>query len=82
MSIAEQLRALREARGLSIPDVAEATGIDRSGLHKIEKGERGASSATLETLLAFYGARILPEVGEPEGAGQPAVTSDDEQAAV
>src|SRR5439155_8855245 len=35
-----QLKAAREAKGLSLADVTELTGMDRSALSKLETGQR------------------------------------------
>lgn len=49
------LRSLREARGLTVAEVAAAIRYDRVGLHHIEAG-KGLSSRTLTRLLDHYGA--------------------------
>jgi DNA-binding XRE family transcriptional regulator len=46
-----QLKAAREAKGLSLADLAELTGMDRSALSKLETGQR--ANPTLETLLRY-----------------------------
>lgn len=51
----KRLAALREARGLSITQAAQLTGIGRAGLTTYEKGERTRVDFTeLETLAEFY----------------------------
>jgi ribosome-binding protein aMBF1 (putative translation factor) len=50
-----ELRKAREAQGLSLADIQEATGIDRSALCRIESGENG--NPTVNTLIRY--ARAL-----------------------
>ena len=52
-----ELKAAREAKGLSVADLAERIGMDRSALSKLEVGQR--PNPTLETL-----ARYAEEVGK------------------
>jgi len=44
-----QLKAAREAKGLSLSDLTELTGMDRSALSKLETGQR--VNPTVETLV-------------------------------
>lgn len=56
----KQLRAAREAKGLSLADLTELTGMDRSALSKLETGQR--PNPTLETLGRYaeaVGKRLL-----------------------
>ena len=46
-----QLRAAREARGLSLSDLTELTGMDRSALSKLETGQR--ANPTVDTLVRY-----------------------------
>ena len=46
-----QLKAAREAKGLSLADMTELTGMDRSALSKLESGQR--ANPTVETLLRY-----------------------------
>jgi DNA-binding XRE family transcriptional regulator len=55
-----QLKAAREAKGLSLADVTERTGMDRSALSKLETGQR--ANPTVETLMRYaeaVGKRIV-----------------------
>jgi predicted transcriptional regulator len=55
-----QLKAAREAKGLSLADMTELTGMDRSALSKLESGQR--SNPTVETLVRYaeaVGKRIV-----------------------
>ncbi|HEY7310256.1 MAG TPA: helix-turn-helix transcriptional regulator [Gemmataceae bacterium] len=46
-----QLKAACEAKGLSLADVTELTGMDRSALSKLETGQR--ANPTVETLVRY-----------------------------
>jgi transcriptional regulator with XRE-family HTH domain len=45
------LKAAREKRGLSLADVTNLTGMDRSALSKLENGQR--PNPTVETLVRY-----------------------------
>jgi DNA-binding XRE family transcriptional regulator len=47
----QQLKAAREARGLSLADLTDLTGMDRSALSKLETGQR--PNPTVETLTRY-----------------------------
>ena len=47
----KQLKAAREEKGLSLADLTERTGMDRSALSKLETGQR--PNPTVETLLRY-----------------------------
>ncbi|MBI1916449.1 MAG: helix-turn-helix domain-containing protein [Planctomycetes bacterium] len=49
-----QLKAAREAKGLSLSDLTEITGMDRSALSKLETGQR--ANPTVETLVRYAAA--------------------------
>jgi hypothetical protein len=49
-----ELRTAREQRGLSLADVREKTGMDRSGISKLESGAR--DNPTLATLIRYADA--------------------------
>ena len=46
-----QLKAAREAKGLSLSDLTDLTGMDRSALSKLETGQR--ANPTVETLIRY-----------------------------
>jgi ribosome-binding protein aMBF1 (putative translation factor) len=46
-----QLKAAREAKGLSLSELEGRTGMDRSALSKLESGQR--ANPTLETLVRY-----------------------------
>jgi DNA-binding XRE family transcriptional regulator len=49
-----ELKKVREAKGLSLTDMQEATGIDKASLSKLETGQR--ANFTLETVLRYADA--------------------------
>ena len=49
-----ELRKIREAQGLSLADVQRLTGIDRSALSKLERGER--INFTVDTITRYAAA--------------------------
>lgn len=56
----KQLRAAREAKGLSLADLTELTGMDRSALSKLETGQRlNPTLETLERYAAAVGKRLI-----------------------
>ena len=60
-----QLKAAREARGLSLSDLTELTGMDRSSLSKLESGQR--PNPTVDTLVRYaeaVGKRLLVTLTE------------------
>jgi DNA-binding XRE family transcriptional regulator len=55
-----QLKAAREAKGLSLADLTTLTGMDRSALSKLESGQR--ANPTVETLVRYaeaVGKRVV-----------------------
>ena len=60
-----QLKAAREAKGLSLADVTDLTGMDRSALSKLETGQR--ANPTVETLVRYaeaVGKRLVVSLTE------------------
>ena len=49
-----QLKAAREAKGLTLADLTELTGMDRSALSKLEAGQR--ANPTVDTLVRYADA--------------------------
>jgi DNA-binding XRE family transcriptional regulator len=50
----DQLKAAREAKGLSLADLTDLTGMDRSALSKLETGQR--ANPTVDTLIRYANA--------------------------
>jgi len=65
----KQLKAAREEKGLSLSDMTELTGMDRSALSKLETGQR--PNPTVETLVRYaeaVGKRIVVSLADaPSG---------------
>ncbi len=60
-----QLKAAREAKGLSLSDLTELTGMDASALSKLETGQR--ANPTVETLVRYaeaVGKRLVVSLVE------------------
>jgi transcriptional regulator with XRE-family HTH domain len=67
--IGRRLRTVRIARGMTLRQVEQATGIGVSHLSQIENDLRNVNVAKLESLAACYGctvAQFFPRKGEPE----------------
>ena len=61
------LRKIREAQGLSLADVQRLTGIDRSALSKLERGERvNFTVDTMTRYAAAVGKHILFQLADAE----------------
>jgi transcriptional regulator with XRE-family HTH domain len=68
-SLARKLRILRAARGITLAEAEELTGVTRETLGALEHGQRGAYTSTLEKIARGYGVTVsalLSEVEEPE----------------
>jgi DNA-binding XRE family transcriptional regulator len=63
----QQLKAAREAKGLSLADLTKVTGMDRSALSKLETGQR--PNPTLETLVRYaeaVGKRLVMTLADAQ----------------
>lgn len=63
--IAGQLKALRQARGWSLDDLAARSGVSRASLSRLENAEVSPTAAVLGKLCAAFGmtmSRLLREV--------------------
>ena len=58
MRLTNNLKVFRTARGASLADVAEAVGIDRSHLWRVEQGKGGCSDETKLALARYYGVSV------------------------
>jgi DNA-binding XRE family transcriptional regulator len=61
----KQLKAAREERGMSLADLTELTGMDRSALSKLETGQR--ANPTVETLVRYaeaVGKRLVVSLAD------------------
>jgi DNA-binding XRE family transcriptional regulator len=60
-----QLKSAREEKGLSLSDLTEITGMDRSALSKLETGQR--PNPTVETLVRYaeaVGKRLVVSLAD------------------
>jgi transcriptional regulator with XRE-family HTH domain len=77
-AIAARIRALRNACGLSIESVADKSGVSRSMISLIERGETSPTAVLLEKLTAALGT-TLAGLFEPEGEPSSPVTRKADQ---
>ncbi|MDN4053290.1 XRE family transcriptional regulator [Massilia sp. YIM B02763] len=56
--IAARVRALRDERGLSLAALAERSGVSRSNISLIERGESSATATVLDKLSAALGVTV------------------------
>jgi transcriptional regulator with XRE-family HTH domain len=61
---ANNLRAARLRRGLSVAQLAEKAGISVRTLHRIEAGEPGVAFAAVVTIL--WALNLLPDIADPK----------------
>jgi transcriptional regulator with XRE-family HTH domain len=61
---AENLRAARLRRGLSVARLAEKAGLSPRTLHRIEAGEPGVAFATVVNVL--WAMDLLPSIADPK----------------
>lgn len=69
--VAERLRRLRRANGLSLRQLAEATGTSASFLSQLERGLTGASASTLIRIANCFGTSISELFSTPEVTRDP-----------
>lgn len=61
METGDTIRKLREKKGVSRTELAEAVGISESHIDKIEAGSRKPSMNTYEKIISFLGAKLVIE---------------------
>jgi transcriptional regulator with XRE-family HTH domain len=66
--IAERVRELRSTRGLSLDAVASRSGVSRSMISLIERGESSPTAVVLEKLAAGLGVMLASLFDAPAGA--------------
>lgn len=69
-NVASRLKELRRERRLSLQELAEVSGVSRSLLSEIERGETNPTLATLWNLTQALNVDIAALVGAPEGEGK------------
>jgi DNA-binding Xre family transcriptional regulator len=63
----KQLKAARQAKGLSLSDLTDLTGMDRSALSKLETGQR--ANPTVDTLVRYaeaVGKRLVVTLADAQ----------------
>ncbi len=63
--IAQRLRELRDARSLSLALLAERSGVSRSNISLIERGESSATATVLDKLSAALGVTVASLFEKP-----------------
>jgi XRE family transcriptional regulator, regulator of sulfur utilization len=74
--LAERLRAARKARGLSLDAAARLSGVSRSMVSQIERGESSPTVATLWNLTRALGVDFAGLLAADEPAGLEVVRAD------
>jgi transcriptional regulator with XRE-family HTH domain len=72
--IARRLRALRDAQSLSLDALASRSGVSRSNISLIERGESSPTAAVLDKLASALGvalAALFEDKGSPDEAPSP-----------
>jgi transcriptional regulator with XRE-family HTH domain len=65
--IAQRLRELRDAQGLSLALLAERSGVSKSNISLIERGESSATATVLDKLSAALGVTVASLFEKPAG---------------
>jgi transcriptional regulator with XRE-family HTH domain len=76
--LAERLGALRLARGLSLDELAGATGISRATLSRIERAEVSPTAVQLNRLCAVHGWTLSRLLASAEGEAPALVRAADQ----
>ena len=67
--IAARIKAEREARGWSLADVAERSGVSRAMISKVERGESSPTAVLLGRLCGAFGLTMSTLLSRAEGDG-------------
>lgn len=76
-SVGERLRRLRVRSRKTLKDVAEATGLSVSFISAVERGDSGASVASVGLLAGYYGAKFSEVFGADLRRDSPLVRKDE-----
>lgn len=79
-SIGERLRSARDRAGLTLDQLAEATGLSKAHLSRLESGERQPSIAALLDLSATLGVQVNVLLGEDRDGAPLSISAGTEQA--
>jgi DNA-binding transcriptional MerR regulator/quercetin dioxygenase-like cupin family protein len=67
VALGPRLRRMRKERGQTLEQAAAAVGLSASFLSELERGQSGASMATLHRLLSYYGTTFAALLQGPGG---------------
>jgi transcriptional regulator with XRE-family HTH domain len=76
--IAHRVRELRAASGLSLETLASRTGVSRSMISVIERGESNPTAVVLEKLATGLGVTLAALFDTPSAAAEPVARSGDQ----
>lgn len=76
--IATQIRQLRDRQGLSLATLAERSGVSRSNISLIERGESSATATVLDKLSAALGVTVASLFEQSKDAAHPVSRSADQ----
>jgi transcriptional regulator with XRE-family HTH domain len=77
--IAQRLRELRDAQGFSLAALAERSGVSKSNISLIERGESSATATVLDKLSAALGVTVASLFEKPaEDAPSPVSRCEDQ----
>lgn len=79
--IAQRVRALRKARGETLDELAERSGVSRSMISLIERRETSPTAAVLDKLASALGVTLAALFADPPGGGaaQPLARASQQQ---
>lgn len=69
-SIAQRLRLEREARGWSLADLADRSGVSRAMISKVERGRASPTASVLGRLSGAFGLTLSTLLARAEARGQ------------
>ena len=76
--IAAQVRSLRASRGLTLEELAERSGVSRSMISLIERGESSPTAVLLERLAAGLNVPLASLFGTPHANPRPVARRTDQ----
>ncbi|WP_040787138.1 helix-turn-helix domain-containing protein [Massilia niastensis] len=76
--IARRVRDIRDARGLSLAALAERSGVSRSNISLIERGESSATATVLDKLSAALGVTVASLFERPAQVPDPVARAADQ----
>jgi transcriptional regulator with XRE-family HTH domain len=76
--IAHRLRELRDAQGLSLATLAERSGVSKSNISLIERGESSATATVLDKLSAALGVTVASLFEQSTEAPSPVSRAQDQ----